>query len=399
MTAIDLLSPAIAIDPFPTYRFLRENRPICQVEPNGLWAISRFEDVQFSLKRSDLFSSTGFIEAVYRPEWLDKRAHKFSFVLEQDPPQHTQHRSLINKAFVHRVIEAAEPLIRSTAQAQIEFLRSQREPDFVCHFGYPFVGTVIGSLIGISDYLTLDEMQGVLRLMKNMTLATPPAAEIQRLEAALINYFSVIERVIAERLIAPRKDLVTALLDARLESDQLEPERARHVIDLVLTAGLDTTIGLLCNAMMTLTRYPPLFTKLKNDPQLIPAFVEEQLRIDSSTHRLMRRATRDIPLHGQIIPAGASVLIVLASANRDPTQFSNPDQFELSRPNIREHVAFGNGPHVCIGAALARRQLKIAIEELVLVADGVRCPPPEELLWEPSLITHAPDTKLPIKLF
>jgi cytochrome P450 len=397
MAIIDLLSPAAAIDPFPTYRLLRETAPICQVEPNGLWAISRFEDVRFALKRSDLFSSAGFIEAVYRPEWLNEQAHKRSFVLEEDPPQHTQHRSLINKAFVHRVVEAAEPLIRATAQTQIKFLRAQPDPDFVAHFGYPFVGAVIGHLIGVSDYLTLDEMQGVLRLMKNIPLAEPAAAEIQRLEIEFINYFGIIDRVIADRLKTPRQDLVTALLDARLESEQLGPERARHVIDLVLTAGLDTTIGLLCNAMMTLTRYPALFTKLKNQPELIPAFIEEQFRFDSSTHRLMRRTTTDISLHGKTIPAGSLTLVIMASANRDPDQFSDPDQFELSRPNIREHVAFGYGPHVCIGAALARRQAKIAIEELVRFADGVLCPPPEELLWEPSLITHAPDTQLPIR--
>jgi cytochrome P450 len=234
--------------------------------------------------------------------------------------------------------------------------------------------------------------------MKNMTLATPPAAEIQKLEAEFINYFEIIERVIADRLTTPRQDLVTALLDARLENEQLGPERTRHVIDLVLTAGLDTTIGLLCNAMMTLTRYPALFTRLKNQPELIPAFVEEQLRFDSSTHRLMRLATTDVPLRGQTIAAGTLVLVMLAAANRDPEKFSDPDRFELSRPNIREHVAFGYGPHVCIGAALARRQAKIAIEELVRASNGVCCPPPEELLWEPSLITHAPDTQLPIKL-
>jgi cytochrome P450 len=398
MNNIDLLSPAVTIDPFPTYQFLREHAPVCQVEPHGLWMITRFEDVQLAMRRADIFSSTGFIEAAYRPLWLAERAHKHLFILEEDPPLHTQHRSLINKAFVHRVIEAAQPLIQTAARAQVEILRSQDNADFVSDFGYPFIGTVIGRLIGIADYLNLDEMQAVLRLMKNMTSIAPPAAEIPALEEQIVRYFHVIERVIADRMAEPKQDLITALLTTGPQGEQLDAVRARDVVDLTLTAGLDTTIGLLCNAMLSLSQLPQLFKQLKAHPELIPAFVEEQLRFNSAPHRLMRRTTMDIVLRGVTIPAGASVLIALAAANRDADQFENPDRFQLSRPNIREHVAFGYGPHVCIGAALARREVKVAIEEIVKVANGVRCPPPEELIWEPSLITHAPDTQLPIEL-
>jgi len=398
MIDIDLLSSAVTINPFPTYQFLREQAPICQLQPGGLWAITRFEDVQFALRRADVFSSTGFVEAAYRPLWLAERAHKHLFILEEDPPLHTQHRSLINKAFVHRVIEAAQPLIQSTARAQVEILRGQSTPDFVRDFGYPFIGTVIGRLIGIADYLNLEEMQAVLRLMKNMTSIAPPTVEIPELEAQIVRYFNVIERVIADRIVEPKQDLVTALLGAGSDGEQLGAARTRDVIDLTLTAGLDTTIGLLCNAMLSLSRLPELFAQLKAHPELIPAFVEEQLRFDAAPHRLMRRTTADIALRGITIPAGASVLVMLASANRDAEQFPNPDRFELARPNIREHVAFGYGPHVCIGAALARREVKTAIEEIVRVANGVRCPPAEELIWEPSWITHSPDTQLPIEL-
>jgi cytochrome P450 len=398
MNNINLLSPAVTIDPFPTYQFLREQAPVCQVEPNGIWVITRFDDVQFALRRADIFSSAGFMEAVYRPLWLAERAHKHLFIMEEDPPLHTQHRSLINKAFVHRVIEAAEPLMRTAARTQVEVLRSQSKADFVSDFGYPFIGTVIGRLIGIADYLDLAEMQTVLRLMKNMTSIVPPAAEIPALEEQIVRYLQVIERVIADRMAEPKQDLVTALLDASPQGEQLGAVRARDVIDLTLTAGLDTTIGLLCNSMLSLSRLPQLFTQLKTQPELIPAFIEEQLRFDSAPHRLMRRTTTDITLRGVTIPAGASVLIAMASANRDADQFENPDLFQLSRPNIREHVAFGYGPHVCIGAALARREVKIAIEEIVKVANGVRCPPAEQLIWEPSLITHSPDTQLPIEL-
>jgi cytochrome P450 len=272
-----------------------------------------------------------------------------------------------------------------------------RETDFVGAFAYPYVGTIIGDITGTRGDQTIQELRSWFELMEILTPQRPDDATVAAAESGTRRQLRYYEQVIVDRKANPRGDLTSELVHAEVNGERLDDHALRSCLDLLIGAGLGTTTHTLGNAIIQLAQRPELFALLKTTPAAIPAFIEEVLRFDPATHCLLRYTTADVAVGETVIPKGALVLLVLAAANRDPDCFANPEQFDIRRENNKDHIAFGAGPHVCIGSALARLELKTALETITAQFDGLSLGRPGTLEWILSLPTHG-TSRLPVIL-
>ena len=376
-------------NPFPIYEKLREHYPVCQLEPDGHWAVSRYDDVRFALRRPDLFSSSGF-KATLQPDWLSAEYRgRDLFILMQDPVDHMKYRPLVSKAFVGQAIDALIPLMRETAQSLVEKIRPNEEIDFLEDFAYPYVHKIIGKITGVEEGQSLEEVRQWMGLIGKVTRTRPDDQYIRALEAALLAQKVHFDAIIRDRRERPRQDLISALVHSKVDGEYLTDHMLRNALDLLLVAGYHTSLQILCHSMIWLSRRPEIRWALAADPHLIPAFVEELLRLESIASAILRQTTDKITLSGVIIPKGATVFLLLAAANRDPSQFPDPGEFKMGRKNIKRHMAFGHGPHTCVGAALARLEVRIALETILAAFDNFSCPADHELCWSKSIMNRS----------
>jgi len=394
---ITLISAEVQKNPFPLYSTLREQYPVCQVDPDGMWVITRYDDVQFALKNPQIFSSKAF-STIHQPEWLRKDCRRDYFILSQDPPEHTQNRTLINKAFVHRVIDALIPRMREQARALVAQLSVAGEVDFIKAFADPYVAAILGHITGTGAAQSAEDIRHLIALTQVITSTRPGDSHVAALEEAIGRQRERFAEAIGDRRRQPQCDLLSELTSGAGDAEQLDDEMLISLLDLLINAGFHTTSSVLVNAVIQFARQPDTMQSLKANPALISAFLEELLRYDPPTHALLRHATQPVTLAGITIPEDALILVLLAAANRDPARFANPDEFAMNRKNIKEHLAFGYGPHVCIGAALARLEITVALEELVKNFSAVTCPADDELPWAGALLVHAV-TELPVRFY
>ena len=375
-------------NPYPLYAQLRDHYPVCQLEPDGMWAVSRYSDVLFALQQPDLFSSSG-LEAALQPEWLAEDCKRDLFIVTRDPPDHTKYRALLNKAFIPAVINALEPLMRQTAQALAKKIRPDVETDFLQQFAYPYVGKIIVHIVGTERDQDLEDLGRWLDLARKVALSRPDDQYIQAFEVATRAQYALFNEVIRDRRKTPRQDLVSALVNAEIDGERLAEHDLRNALDLLLEAGFQTSLQMLCHAVIFLSRRGDIRRTLAASPDLIPDFIEELLRLESVGSSVLRTTTQPVTLSGVTIPGGATVMLLLSSANRDPSQFSNPDELDLTRDNIKQHIAFGYGPHICLGLALARLEIRIALEAILEAFDDMDCPSKDDLTWIQSSLIHA----------
>ncbi|TQV68000.1 cytochrome P450 [Exilibacterium tricleocarpae] len=392
-------SAAHLADPFATYATLRARYPVCRVEPDGLCAITRYDDVQFAMRRHDIFSSSGF-KPLLQPDWLSEECNRGGFMLAEDPPDHTKHRAIVNKAFVTRVVAELIPLMQQRAGELVEAIQEKtdagRPVDFVQDFSYPYIGKIIGRITGTEETQTLEEISDWIAHLETIPPTRPDDAYIEELEAVLIKQNDYFRSIIRDRRATPRADLVTALVQAEVDGQKLTDDLLRQSLDLFLGAGFQTTIQTLNHAIMQLARQPGLMHDLRSAPALIPAFLEEVLRFNPPGHCVLRKTMESVTLSGVTLPAGQYVLVVVASANRDPEHFPDPDTFDIARENAKQHMAFGYGIHACIGSNLARLELKIALETILQRFSEVSCPADAELPWIDSFLSRGV-TQLPLR--
>lgn len=385
---IHLYSPAVQANPFPIYAQMRRQFPVCQVEPDGLWIITRYADVQAALANPAAFSSAA-MSRMYEPEWLREECRRNYFILSEDPPLHTAHRAVVNRAFIPRVVDALIPLMRRAAGELAAQLPDKGRVEFLRDFADPYVANIIGSITGTTDYQGVDEIRRLIELTQVVTPERPDDEHVRELEEITLSQRRHYRQALADRRKCPRRDLVTELIDAETDGQRLSEEQLISLLDLFVHAGFHTPTTMLAHAMIMLARRRDLLLLLKEKPGEIPAFLEELLRFEPPSHNLLRQTQADVTVSGVTIPGGATVLINLASANRDEMYFPKPDEFRMHRSNIREQIAFGYGPHVCLGSALARTELRIALEEILRHVSHIACPPDEELAWACALLVHA----------
>ncbi|MFE8596616.1 cytochrome P450 [Archangium violaceum] len=388
---VNLLAPEVRANPYPVYAELRRNAPVSQVEPGGMWAISRHDDVLFVLKNPQLFASEGFRQA-YRPPWISNYPLADS-ALVMDPPRHTRLRALINRAFGASVITRLEPFVQQLATRLVAAIPEGRPVDFVEHFATPMPMGVIGELLGLSPEVHPRLMHWAEHLARFTGIGPNDTEKQEAMRATVNEARGHFEQVLEERRRNPGDNLVSDLLRARVEGESLTDTELLGFMFLLLIGGLETTLHLLSHAAHRLHLQPELMTLLREQPILIPRFIEEVLRHEPPVHGMIRLASEEVELGGTRVPKGARVLILMGSANRDESHFPNPDHFTLDRPGP-QNLPFGHGIHFCLGSQLARLEARLAVEAL-LARFSRLTPGDAPVQWNSSLIVRGP-VKLPL---
>ncbi|MEP6626296.1 MAG: cytochrome P450 [Acidimicrobiia bacterium] len=340
-------------DPYPMYQALRDDAPAYIDEEHGFWALSRHADVRTAIDDWRTFSSTGGITLERRSDAVDP------MLIEMDPPRHTEMRALVSRSFTPRRVAEMERPTRDLARE----LLVAAGPDFdaIGDFAGQLPMAVISTMLGIprSDQDEVREWSDAMLHREEGDHDITPAG----IHGAT-NLHAYLSRLVEDRRREPRDDMTSALVAASDDARALTGNEVLGFLFLLVIAGNETTTKLIGNALYWLWKFPDQRQLVLEDPALIPMAVEEILRFDTSTQGLARLLTRDLDLHGVTIPAGMKGLLLFGSANRDERQWDRPDELDVSR-NPAGHLAFGHGIHHCLGAALARLETRVALEELL----------------------------------
>jgi len=352
-------------DPYPTYARLRADAPLYRNDELDFWALSRHEDVLAAFRNPVQLSNRFGVSldpAAYGPE-----AHRAMSFLAMDPPRHTRMRSLVSKAFTPRRVAEMEDRIRVIALEHINSSVERGSFDFVADFAGRMPMDVISEMIGVprADRSELRLLADLLVERVEGINDVPPAG----VEAAftMAGYF---EDMVQAHRTTRGDDLTSALLDTDIDGDRLTQDEIIGFLFLMTVAGNETTTKLLANAWYWAWKFPEQRAKAFAEPGRIPAWVEETLRFDASSQMLLRVTSGDVELRGEVLPDSSRVLLLVGSANRDEAVFEDPERYDIDRDSRSKLVSFGSGRHVCLGAALARLEARVGLEELVArVAD------------------------------
>jgi len=382
---LHLMSPEVRANPYPLYAELRRTG-IRQVEPGGMWAVSRYDDVVAVLKDPRRFSSEGLGQA-FLPPWLSRNPIAQSLVMK-DPPAHTPLRGRVSRAFGPAALAVLEPRIRAIAEQLAEqLLRHEGEVDFMAGFAQRLPVGVVGLLYGLdpAQYPRLKEWADDLISLPAGRHSPEEQARIRESLASLERCF---EELLESRRAALGDDLVSELIRPDADGDVLSHEELISFLFSLLPAGVETTVYLMANTLVVLSDHPQERAQVLADRRLIPRVLDEVLRYEPSGHSSLRIVTEDTELSGVRLPRGAMVVVLMAAALRDERQFPQADRFLLSRDRP-SHLAFGHGVHYCLGALLAKLEARLGLEAVFSrVRDFSR--PARELQWNPSLIARGP---------
>jgi cytochrome P450 len=345
-------------DPYPTYAALRAEAPVYRNERLGFWALSRHADVLAGFRDVARFSNKHGVSL--DPASSHPQAHLMMSFLAMDAPRHTRMRALVSRGFTPRRIADLEPRIREIARRHIDGFIADGRCDFIRDFAGKLPMDVISDMLGVppADRDQLRAWADTVVHREEGVTDVPRAGQ----EAAmhLIGYFG---ELVAEHRARPRDDLTAALLAAEIDGDRLADAEVLGFLFLMIIAGNETTTKLLGNAVYWLWRNPEQRRRLGGDPDLIPRWIEETLRYDGSTQALARTIVGDVELHGRRLRDGDRVVLLVGSANRDERVFPEPDRYDLDR-DTSDMLSFGHGTHFCLGAALARLEARVALQEV-----------------------------------
>ena len=383
---LNLMAPEFRANPYGFYAEMRRSPTLTQVDPGGLWVVSRYADVQNVLKNPQLFSCSGH-EAIANPPWLGRSNPFAESIIMMDPPRHTHLRALVNRAFGPPVLARLEPRIRAYVEQITAELPAGSPVDFVEAFSLRVPIFVLGELLGVDGALR----SRFKRWSDDIVAigATPPDAhELHaRIRASMDEMEQYLRGVLEERKRQPREDLVSDLLAANVDGPTLTESELMGFMILLFVAGLESTVNLLSNSARVLADHPDVLARLRADRSLIPQFVEEVLRYESPTHALLRRVTAETELSGVRLEPETTILLLIGSASRDEALHPNADRFNLDRSG-QYNLSFGHGIHFCIGAPLVRLEARLAMEALLSRFSGMSLAGPAQ--WNQSLVARGP---------
>lgn len=337
----------MGLDPFPWYRAMRESEPVHFDESAQTWELFEYQPILEVLRNPTLFSSE-------RGDQMPVEKDRVSMIM-LDPPRHDTLRGLVSQAFTPRAVSRLEKRMREIVNDLLDVGVRDGKIDLVSGLAEPLPMTVIAEMLGVPSA----ERETFKRWSQDAIGDSVQAAGVAFME--LERYF---QGILGQRRDQPGEDLIGDLLNARLEG---KPLTANEIVDfcvLLLIAGNETTTNLIGNAILCFDEKPSVWAEIRAERALLPGVIEEVLRLRSPAQHISRVATADTAIEGKQIKAGQSVLIWIASANRDEKQFPQAETFE-SRRTPNRHLAFGNGIHACIGAPLARLETRVALEGLL----------------------------------
>lgn len=365
----DPYDPDTRRDPYALYRRLRDEDPVHRAQ-RGFWVLSRFEDVFEAALDGTTFSSAQGL--TFEDDEIASLGLKPTLVM-MDRPDHTTYRRLITRGFTPRKVAELEPRIRAFVQSRVAIVAEAGEVDFVEVLAGPLPTFVVAIYLGVpeSDRDQFDSWSGAI------VQANASSNVLGHAAGAVASLYTYFAELIDFRRKHPGDDMVSDLVAARVDGRALHTDEILGYCFVMIAGGNDTASGLLGGAAVELAEHTSERAHLIDDPGLVRGAVEELLRITSPVQGLSRTATRDVTLHGTTIGSGAKVHLLYGSANRDPREFGpTADGLDVTR-RFRRMLTFGNGPHHCIGAAAARLQGRVALEELLRVVpeftvDGTR---------------------------
>lgn len=348
-------------DPYETYRKLRDTAPAYWNPDLGFWALSRFEDVLEAFRDFNTFSSAGGV-ALENRRPIGQSLPGFQQMIELDPPDHTAFRSLVSRVFTGRRVAEMEDEIRQIVDGYIDAVAEKGSCDLVVDISGPFPMDVICAILGIpeADRTELRAHADRIMIREDGSMTIPKEAADGMF--GLLAYF--IEDVARRRSGSDRSGLITDLIGLEVDGRALTEQELLGFCVLFVIAGHETTTKMVANAVELLSRHTDQRDALVAQPELIPGAVEEVLRFHNSTQYMHRTLTRDIRIHDQQLHEGDSVLLLIGAANHDSREFGpRAEEFDINRRPDR-NLAFGYGAHFCLGAALARTEGKVALEQI-----------------------------------
>ncbi len=393
---VDLSDPATQRDWYPTYDLLREHAPMYRMPGTDTYVLTRYEDVAWVSRRTDLFANGPAPSAalvkdeeamrIYRDRGRVRRT-----ILGTDPPVHRRYRDLVDPFFNARGAERRRELVADAVDELIDGWIGRSGIDFVTDFALPLPVRIITETLGfpVADIPQLKAWSAAWV----MPFAGGLTPEQQRFVAEQGTEFQAyIIDTIAQKRAAPDESVISHLASATFASPDgprpLTEEEIVFTVDHLYIGGNETTTFALTWGLRWLLARPDLWERLRDDRSKVPTFVEEVLRLDSPTQGLYRHTLADVERHGVVIPAGSTVHIRFGAANRDPRMFPDPAVLDLDRPNAARHVAFGQGEHHCPGAGLSRLEQHVAwnrlldrVDEWWLVGDAQLTTMPGFVLW------------------
>lgn len=406
----DPSSDAVQQCPYPFYERMRHDAPVLAID-GGLvgrpgetvYVVSRHDDVCRVARDWRTFSSRFGSPAARPSPELAQRLREVTAegwpnvptMLTEDPPSHSRYRGLVSRAFTPRRIRDLEPEIRAICADLVSGFDARPRVDFMAGFAVPLPVRAVAAVLGVPD-----TRQDDFKRWADVSVAAIGRAigDDERVEAerAIVEQQHWFAAEIERRRDHPQDDFLTALLQAELPPEQdhpadlvgerLEMAEMLSIIRQIQVAGSETTTSLLADLMVQLAQRPDEWQRLRDEPDRIPAVVEEALRWASPNQGLFRIATTDTEIAGIAIPAGATVWVLFGSANHDESVFDDPEAFDPDRCELHAHVAFGKGIHHCLGAALARLEACVAIETLVDRVESFRLAGEESLRYAPSFL-------------
>lgn len=353
---VDLIAGSFwAQEPHEAFTWMRANAPVYFDEPNGVWAITRYEDLRMVSKSPETWSNAEGI----RPD-----SPALPMMIDMDDPAHWQRRKLVNRGFTPRKVRDQEARVRQVCDQIIDKVAAAGSCDFVWDIAAPLPLIMIGDALGVApeDRETLlrwsdDLLRGLVGISEDNP-ATLRAAE------AFGEYTDYALHVIAQRRAQPQDDLMSVLVQAEVDGDKLTDDDIVQESLLILIGGDETTRHVISGGMLQLMVHPEQWAALREDRSKLGTAIEEMLRWVSPIKNMNRTVTREIELRGQVMEPGDPVLLIYPSANRDEDVFDEPFRFDIERqPN--EHVAFGFGTHFCLGNSLARLELRVMFDRLL----------------------------------
>ena len=387
--------------PYPHYEKMRAEQPVLHVPALGMYLITSHDLVSEVIKDTATYSSAfgntsmplGPEERARMVEVIAEAYPRVPTMLTADPPHHTRYRRLVSKAFTPRAISDLEPIIRAITIRLIDSWINSGRIEFVKRFAVPLPVEVIAKALNVPDDRLADFKRwsddSIAGIGTNISL--DQRIEAERGVNEFQHYFAA---ELEKRKVAPQDDLLTNLLNARIDDDDpditdkraLDMPEMLSIVQQLLVAGNETTTKMLTEMIRLLAENPDQWAKVKADPSRVPAIVEETLRLSTPTQGMFRIATRDVNLGGVDIPKGGRVIVVFMSANRDENLFLKPDSFNPDRDNRNDHLAFGKGTHYCLGANLSRLEGRVALEEFVKRVGEFKLVDSNDYAYHPSFL-------------
>lgn len=395
-TVFDPLSAEYLADPYPYMNAARNFAPAFYSDQLDHWIVTRHADIKVVFRDPSVFSASNANSPLRQPcphaakALVDGGYGAVPTLANVDPPAHSRVRRLAAAAFTNRRVAGMEPVIRQLVKDFLRDFSTKGRADLVGDLAWSLPAQVLFRVLGLDD----EHLETIKTGSWNRILFVYgyPDDETQ-IEAArgLAEFWTFIEALVSERAASRRDDYISALLEAETAEDGRLTQAEVATVSLnLLFAGHETTTGMLGSGLRRLLEHETAWSELIEDPARVPNAIEEILRFDSSVIAWRRQTTKDTDIGGVTIPEGARLLLMLGSANRDPDVFDRPDEFDIDRSNARDHLSFGHGVHLCLGAPLARLQGRIVLEELTTALPGLSLDQTEPYEFAPNISFRGP---------